>query len=84
MANPIPRLAPVTTAVVPVRSKGELIARPPCPAWTSTRIFMARPAARSSSAVATSESGTVRVMRASTGSAFDRSSSTAISKSCRW
>ena len=28
MANPIPRLAPVTTAVVPVRSKGELIARP--------------------------------------------------------
>src|SRR5690606_10354552 len=51
---------------------------------TSTRIFMARPASRSSKAERVSDSGTIRVMSVSAGMSPRFSSSTAVSKSARW
>ena len=53
-------------------------------AATSTRIFMARPASRSSKAARVSASGTTRVIISSVGMTSLAISSMAVSKSVRW
>ena len=79
IANPMPRLQPVTTASFPVRSNIPISSSSP----QSMRIFIASPDSRASKAAATLLNGSIRVISAAAGTAPSCRSRIASSKSER-